>query len=81
MSNERFDLTQVEAFLEEAGPEAGGTYIYGLIAELQRCYEQIDYFVDMLHKLGYYGENISEAKQLEWDDASEWGNIDEWTYD
>ena len=42
-----------------------------LIAELQRCYEQIDYFVDMLHKLGYYGENISEAKQLEWDDASE----------
>ena len=42
-----------------------------LIAELKRCYEQIDHFVDMLHKLGYYGENISEDKQLEWDDASE----------
>ena len=41
------------------------------IAELKRCYEQIDHFVDMLHKLGYYGENISEDKQLEWDDASE----------
>ena len=40
--SERIDLTQVEAFLEEAGPEAGGTYIYGLIAELKRCYEMID---------------------------------------
>tara|TARA_B100000029_G_scaffold446467_1_gene467628 strand:- start:45 stop:245 length:201 start_codon:yes stop_codon:yes gene_type:complete len=42
-----------------------------LITELKRCYEEIDYLVDMLHKLGYYGKNISEEKQLEWEEASE----------
>ena len=39
MSNERIDLTQIAAFLESAGPEAGGTVVYDLIAELKRCYE------------------------------------------
>jgi hypothetical protein len=42
MSNERIDLTQIEAFLEEAGPEAGGTYVYDLLTELKRCYEKLD---------------------------------------
>lgn len=42
MSNERIDLTQIEAFLESAGPEAGGTVVYDLIAELKRCYEMTD---------------------------------------
>ena len=42
MSNERIDLTQIEAFLAEAGPEASGTYIYDLIAELKKCYEELD---------------------------------------
>jgi hypothetical protein len=42
MSNERIDLTQIEAFLESAGPEAGGTVVYDLIAELKRCYDLID---------------------------------------
>jgi hypothetical protein len=42
-----------------------------LFAELKRCYEEIDYLVDMLHKLGYYGKNISEEKQLEWEEASQ----------
>ena len=42
-----------------------------LLTELERRYEEIDYLVDMLHKLGYYGKNISEEKQLEWEEASE----------
>jgi len=43
MSNERIDLTQIEAFIESAGPEAGGTVVYDLIAELKRCYEELDF--------------------------------------
>ena len=43
MSNEKIDLTQIEAFLESAGPEAGGTVVYDLIAELKRCYEELDF--------------------------------------
>ena len=42
-----------------------------MLAELKRSYEEIDYLVDMLHKLGYYGKNISEEKQPEWEEASE----------
>jgi len=42
MSNERIDLAHLEAFLESAGPEAGGTVVYDLIAELKRCYERLD---------------------------------------
>ena len=42
MSNERIDLIQIEAFLESAGLEAGGTVVYDLIAELKRCYGLID---------------------------------------
>tara|TARA_B100000927_G_scaffold82997_1_gene66537 strand:+ start:87 stop:329 length:243 start_codon:yes stop_codon:yes gene_type:complete len=42
MSQVRIDITQIVAFLESAGPEAGGTVVYDLIAELKRCYELID---------------------------------------
>ena len=40
--DERINLTQVEAFLERDGPESGGRFVYNLIAELKRCYEEID---------------------------------------
>ena len=42
MSQVRIDITQIVAFLESAGPEAGGTVVYDLIAELKRCYERLD---------------------------------------
>ena len=79
MSNERIDLTQFEDYnawdfyqdkILETEPNLG-IMMLALIAELKRCYEEIDYLVDMLHKLGYYGKNISEEKQLEWEEASE----------
>ena len=41
--HKRINLTQIEAFLESAGPEAGGTVVYDLIAELKKSYETIDY--------------------------------------
>lgn len=41
--HKRINLTQIEAFLESAGPEAGGTVVYDLIAELKTSYETIDY--------------------------------------
>ena len=77
MSNKRIDLGAIETEFKESiscpGCENWELWfrIPALVHELKRCYEQIDDFVDMLHKLGYYGENISEAKQLEWDEASE----------
>jgi len=64
--NERIDLTQFEGVIPDR------MYLVApLLAELKRCYEEIDHFVDMLHRLGYYGKNISEEKQLEWEEASE----------
>ena len=62
-AEEQWSKTLATARLFSGAPE--------LIAELKRCYEEIDYLVDMLHKLGYYGKNISEEKQLEWEEASE----------
>ena len=60
---EHLPFTRVDIELIADAPE--------ILAELKRCYEEIDYLVDMLHKLGYYGKNISEEKQLEWEGASE----------
>ena len=51
MSNERIDLTQVESYLEAVGREPDGTFIYGLIAELKRCYEEIDYLNALTNNL------------------------------
>tara|TARA_B100001287_G_C22655582_1_gene517504 strand:+ start:1492 stop:1761 length:270 start_codon:yes stop_codon:yes gene_type:complete len=42
MTQERIDLTKIETFLESAGQESGGRFVYDLIAELKRCYEEID---------------------------------------
>ena len=43
MTQERIDLTKIETFLESAGQESGGRFVYDLIAELKRCYEKIDW--------------------------------------
>ena len=48
MSNKRIDLTQIEAFLESAGLEAGGTVVYDLIAELKKMYAREDELLDAL---------------------------------
>ena len=65
MSNERIDLTQIEAFLESAGPEAGGTVVYDLIAELKRCYDLIDCLED---EMGFVLEQLHRPIMggLEW---------------
>ena len=70
MTQERIDLTQFEE-MDVTSMPIWYSKIPDLVAELKRCYEEIDYLVDMLHKLGYYGKNISEEKQLEWEEASE----------
>ena len=70
MTQERIDLTQFEE-MDVTSMPIWYSKIPDLAAELKRCYEEIDYLVDMLHKLGYYGKNISEEKQLEWEEASE----------
>ena len=42
MTQERIDLTKIETFLESAGQESGGRFVYDLIAELKRMYEKED---------------------------------------
>ena len=46
--HKRINLTQIEAFLESAGPEAGGTVVYDLIAELKKMYAREDELLDAL---------------------------------
>ena len=59
MSNKRIDLTQIEAFLESAGLEAGGTVVYDLIAELKKMYAREDELLDALRIIR---DDLQEAR-------------------
>ena len=55
----RIDLTQIEAFLESAGLEAGGTVVYDLIAELKKMYAREDELLDALRIIR---DDLQEAR-------------------
>ena len=55
----RIDLTQIEAFLESAGLEAGGTVVYDLIAELKKMYARED---ELLEALRIIRDDLQEAR-------------------
>ena len=57
--SERIDLTQIEAFLESAGLEAGGTVVYDLIAELKKMYAREDELLDALRIIR---DDLQEAR-------------------
>ena len=75
MSNERIDLIQIEAFLESAGLEAGGTVVYDLIAELKRCYEVMDEVI-----LRAMDAREEEASDIIKHGDGEYVHVDEITY-
>ena len=71
MSNERIDLTQIEAFLESAGPEAGGTVVYDLIAELKRIYAREGELLDEFQKMSARIDGLLNALRIIRDDLDE----------
>ena len=71
MSNERIDLTRIEAFLESAGPEAGGTVVYDLIAELKRIYAREGELLDEFQKMSARIDGLLNALRIIRDDLDE----------
>ena len=65
MTQERIDLTKIETFLESAGQESGGRFVYDLIAELKRCYERLDVYREELEY------QLQTAEQCGWTETIE----------